>query len=464
VERQVLLKEVLVGTDQATVTIPGRLRRSLLRVARDERGMTLPTALFALIAAFGLATAAIFSSIDAQQGTALDSARKNSIAAADAGASVALMRLNRFQDDLSEATPCIGPLGEPMPETSTGSGWCPPVPAETVGGTTFSYQVSAFTPAQQVSVISVGTSGTFSRRVEVGLVSYDGQKVFADEHLIGEDGIDLEGTVDVRTDVGTNGDITGKGNAYTLCGNARHGVGKSAPEPDCGGEVFEGTKELPAIEAPGDYSSNCRLELTCPHAQNEPEEKYVDTYTKRRTSTNPWDSATRTINVGQNATLSMGGSDYLVCGLFINNGELIMLDNAKVRIFIRPPEECGLDPGDPQVVVTGNANIVSTGYNPEAGQFDVPGIYLLGPGGVVLNGNSGTNELMLYAPFSEIEIGGNATWIGMIAGKSIRLHGNPTMESDPGVEPPEITVSGVWQRTRYVECTGPTATPPDANC
>ena len=112
--------------------------------------MALPTALFALVASFGLATAAVLSSIDAQRGSKYDSERKNAIAAADAGASVALLRLNRFQNQLTEATPCINALGQSVPETSPGSGWCPPVPVESVGGASYVYQVIEPTECKSV--------------------------------------------------------------------------------------------------------------------------------------------------------------------------------------------------------------------------------------------------------------------------------------------------------------------------
>src|SRR5262245_27770523 len=214
----------------------GRLHSHLRNLMRSERGMALPTALFALVASFALATVAIFPSIDAERGTKNASERKSAIAAADAGASVALLRLNRFQNQLTTSNPCVGPAGEAWPETTPGSGWCAPLPVETVGGSTYAYQVSAFDENARLSVISVGTAGTVSRRVEVDLYSNNGKNVFADEKLIGEDAIDLEGNVDVRTDVGTNGDITGKG-SYTLCGNARHGIGKQAPQPDCEKEI-----------------------------------------------------------------------------------------------------------------------------------------------------------------------------------------------------------------------------------
>ncbi len=442
--------------------IAGKLRRRLRDLLRDQHGMALPTALFALIASFGLASAAVLSSIDVQQGAGRDNGSKNAIAAADAGASVAMLRLNRFMP--SEAHPCVGPAGEY--QTPTG-GWCPATEPESVGGSTFSYRVSAFEADRELDVVAVGTADGVSRRVEVGLVSYHDQNVFADEHLIGQDNITLEGTPDVRTDVGTNGDITSEGSG-TLCGDIRHGIGKTAPEPDCDGEVSEGNKDLPEIVPPENIeteNSNCRLVPDC--TGPEPS-KEVDPYSKQRKSNRPWDAATRTINISQNATLTVGGTDYFVCRLKIENGELIMAAGSHVRIFFDTPENCGISAGESQIEVAGNGTIKSTGYNPDEGKFDVIGLYVLGsttiPTTVKLTGGSDTNELVLYAPHSDIDLGGNATWVGMVAGQSLRLHGTPTVESDPGLSPPDLNYTSLWERTHYVECTGATASPPNAEC
>lgn len=422
--------------------------------------MALPTALFAMIASMALASAAVLSSVDVQQGFGRDHDSKEAIAAADAGASVALLRLNRFQDSLSATTPCVGPAGETLVSSA---GWCPETATESVGGATFKYRVSAYSSSGAYSVVAVGNSGSVSRRIEVGLISYSGKNVFADEKLIGRDGFTLEGTPDIRTDIGTNGNVESDGSG-TICGNIRVGTGQSGEEtaaPDCGGVVTEGDKNLPEVTPPADIAtnnSNCRLALTCT------DKTAVDTYTKTRTSTKPWGSTSRKVEVASNAKLTMGGKDYFVCGLFINNGEVIMAAGSNVRIFVDTPENCGLSAGAVQVEISGNANIVSTGYNPSQGTYDVPGIYVLGESKVRLEGHSGTNELVLYAPHSELEMGGNATWKGMFAGSSVRMHGTPRIESDPGIKAPDITFATLLGRTRYVECTGATASPPNASC
>jgi hypothetical protein len=430
--------------------------------------MALPTALFAMIASMALASAALLSSVDVQQGTTRDHESKEAIAAADAGASVAMLRMNRFLPELSVANQCVGPNGEYQEPSA---GWCPVTAAQTVAGATFTYQVSAFTGNGEMSVVSTGTSGTVSRRVNVGMVAYSHKTPFAEEKVVGQENIHMRGNPEIRTDIGTNGNIEGEGTP-TLCGNARHGVGrKDTWPPSCNGEETEGNEALPPVAAPENIAtenSDCRLVPNCTNESGELDTRQVDTYSKRRTSTNPWEEGVEkpgTINVAQNASLTMGGNDYFVCGLYLNSGQLIMAagEEVHVRIFVDTPEHCGLSSGATQVEFTGNGTIESTGFN-NGQSFNVPEIFLLGNGTVRLNGDSGTNELVLYAPESEVEMRGNATYKGMIAGKSLNISGNPRIESDPRIPEPAALFQSLLQRTRYVECTGTGVSPPNAGC
>jgi len=457
-----------IGSINLSMPVIRAIRDRLSPLARGERGMALPTALFAMIAAMGLASVAVLSSVDVQQGSARDHDSKEAIAAADAGASVALLRLNRFLEEISAAKPCVGPAGEGL---AASEGWCPAIGPESVGGASYTYRVSAYDETGVYTVVATGSSGKVSRRVEVGLNSYSGGEVFGQEKMLGEGDIRIKGGVTIRTDIGTNGDVileNEKGEAAVLCGDIRHGTGGSAPEPDCDGEVTEGEKNLPEVKPPEDIAtnnSNCRLVPNClKDAKKEVDPYQTASKKEKRTETNPWDATNRTINLNNNAQLTMGGTDYFVCGIFMESGELIMAAGANVRIFVDTPENCGLEPGATQVKVTGNANIVSTGYNPSQGTFEVPGIYVLGESKIELEGAAGINELVLYAPKSEIDLGGTATWKGMFAGKTMYVHGNPTVESDPNIPIPDINWATLLERTRYVECTGGTASPPDASC
>jgi len=432
-----------------------RLRLRALR--QEEQGIAVITALMALVASFALASVAVMSTVDVQQGTERDHDSKESIAAADAGANIALLRLNRFLPSLSTTHPCVGPSGEY--QTASG-GWCPATAPEKVGGATYSYMVSAYPSSGPISVVSVGNSGTVTRRINVVLATVKGQNVFADEKFIGKDEISLKGNFKIEAGIGTNGNITQNGTSGTICGNDRHGIGKEAPTPSCSGVKIEENRELPPIVPPANIATenaNCMLAQNCTSG---PYVGKVDTYTK----SNPWNPKTRVIDVGSNGTLTMNGNDYFICQLNIGPGTVYMSAQAHVRIFIDTPQNCGLASGASQVNISGQGALISSAYNPSQSSYEIPSIYVLGDGTVNIGANSGTNEVMIYAPQSTINLSGNAEWIGMFAGKSIVLNGNPTFKSDSHLKEPDLTYAGHFQRTRYVECTGASASPPNASC
>jgi hypothetical protein len=428
---------------------------------REQHGIAVPTALMALIASFALASVAVMSTVDVQRGTKRDHDSKEAIAAADAGANIALLRLNRYLPSLSAVHPCIGPAGEYQPETA---GWCPSTAAQQVGGATYSYRISAFTEAGTIGVVSVGASGSVSRRVNVNLKASAPKSIFAKERLIGQDEIEIVGTkTNIETDFGTNGNIV-TGGSPKLCGNERVGVGKSGPDPTCGKQKTEGNQNLPPISQPSNissYNDNCRLERKCTGEKAGQE----DTYSKAFTKNNPWVAApVRKVDIPPNEQLTMGGLIYWVCKLEVQ-GSLYMPALTSVKIYVDTPTRCGMKSGDPQVIIGSKASVESDSYNPLQGRYEVPQIFVIGDGQVKMEGSpQSTNEVMIYAPNSEITIGGEASWMGMLAGKKIKIHGNPTIKSDPNLKLPEENVATLFERTRYVECTGATASPPNANC
>src|SRR2546423_15656318 len=107
------------------MTMLRRLRRRVRGLARSEAGFALPTALFATVASFALASAALFASVGVQQGSANDSNRKLAIAAGDAGANIALFRLNKMQGQLASQTPGMaGGGGGITPSPATAAARC----------------------------------------------------------------------------------------------------------------------------------------------------------------------------------------------------------------------------------------------------------------------------------------------------------------------------------------------------
>src|SRR5262249_7885467 len=213
--------------DQQAMALIGSIRERLVMLIRSEQGMALPTAIFAMIASMGLASAAIMTSVDVQEGSHRDSDAKQAIAAADAGASVAMLRLNRYTTSLSSSSPCIGLSKGSLVTTKIESdGWCPSV-AGTLGDGTFSYRTTPFISGGNLTVVSTGTSGDVSRRVATGMKIISVGNILEGEGLIGQGDINLEENSDVRVSVGTNGNV-GIDNNANICGNVRHGAGEKA--------------------------------------------------------------------------------------------------------------------------------------------------------------------------------------------------------------------------------------------
>ncbi len=463
------------GPISSLMELFARLRLHLRLLARSEHGMALPTALFATIASMGLAGAAVMSSVDAQRGSHRDSDSKSAIAAADAGASVALLRLNRYASALNASTPCLGLSGETLVLTGAAAdGWCPAVEG-TVGDSTYSYRATPLA-AGSMNVVATGTDGSVSRRIAINFKTTTVGSVLSASGLIGEDSVSLVNSVDVRVGVGTNGNVS-LGNSATICGDIRHGVGKKATyensSKQCSGyTTTEGNATLPAVSTfiPTDIATNNHNYRLAKCTSTEPKLPTgcgLDTYSSGEKKS-VWNPVTREIVISNSSTLTMGGGDYFICRLeLVNSSHLIMAATAQMRIFFDAPENC---PGSSttQLDIGNSSDITATGYNPAKGEFNMPGFYFLGSTTtatyIQFKNSSNGNEMVIYAPNTHINMDNSGTFKGAMAGKSITLKNSVKIEQDKGFTPPQIGGATLYERQSYVECTGPVASPPNANC
>ncbi|HEY2334584.1 MAG TPA: hypothetical protein VGH58_06230 [Solirubrobacterales bacterium] len=508
--------------------ISAPIQRRIAELIHSERGMALPIALFAMIAGMALASAAVVATVNVQEGSHRDSSTKSAIAVADAGANIARMRIDRYAVVLA-TKPCLrlGAAGVLEGAVAEGDGWCPAV-AGTVGGGNYSYRVS---PAgstcgeYRLCVVATGAVGEVSRRIEVaynesavqetkeetipeekstseessGTTQTSGSTGF--EGLIGQEGIELSGNADVRVGVGTNGNITATGNA-DICGDARHGIGKKFEKTgnakQCPGyKESEGSKALPPVSSfmPSNIStsnSDYRL-VKCAKTNptREPTGCELDAYSGNRNTTKPWNASTRSITLDANDTLTVSGGDYWVCSISLSgNSQLIMASGVQVRFFFDTPENCNLSSGAAQISLSGNTRIASTS------KTVMPAFYLLGsttvPTSANLSGNAQTeDEFVVYGPNTSINLSGNATYKGVIAGKKIVMSGNGKVEDSASYKPPAeitpvtetsekkeptggggqvkkttVTTARYYSPQFYVECAGATAqgAAPNASC
>lgn len=456
--------------DQLAMVRIERLLRHLRALRRSEEGMALPFAAFATAATLALGAAAVLASIDVQQGSHRDSAAKSAAAAADAGANVALMRLNRYANFLEPNSnrECLGVVEGRSVTTRATNGWCPPV-TESVGNATYAYQVSAMVAGAPLQVVSTGTSAGTSQRINVTLGAASAKESLSVEGLISEGDITGNGHPKIVGNVGANGSIVLTGGKWELCGNARHGVGETGPKTSelCrGGEEIEGNLSLPPVSSfiPAEissatYNSNRRLEQNCLALEGPAN---CDGYSST-TGTWPYDPTRRSINLSGQTVLTLGGGDYWLCSLSITGkAELVMSAEAEVRLFFDTPEDCGMSSSEPQIKIASHG-IKATGYELS---HKLLGIFMLGgPASTVeMTGTSGTNEVLLYAPHTSVGIGGGAIYRGPIVGGSIRLWGQPTFEEGEGHEVSGLPSNTLYSRQSYVQCGAAAVSVPDESC
>jgi hypothetical protein len=123
-----------------------RLRAALVELRRSERGIALPMALMITVIAMGFAAVPVVASINAQNGDSHSQGTNEALAAAEAGAELALLRQSGLlsEDEGAPFTACAAgatPIG-----AGAEAGWCPKFPAAGVarpkiGNAEFAYQV-----------------------------------------------------------------------------------------------------------------------------------------------------------------------------------------------------------------------------------------------------------------------------------------------------------------------------------
>jgi hypothetical protein len=432
--------------------------------------MAVPTVLLVMVVSLAFASAALVSSVQSQSGGVRDQDQKAAIAAADAGAEAAILRENKIET--TDAANCLvpGAGGALVPGSPAADGWCPELTGS-LGDSSYGYRVRPWSLATMmgqerrvVGVVSRGDSDDISRRIALSASAPTGVDVFGDNRAVGVDGVSIGGESLVNAPTGSDQSVVVEENG-TLCGDARHG-----PEGELGFEnngvqcpgytTSEGLVPMPPVDISGIYANNSNLRLP---------PLGLDAWSGSPT----WDPVTKTLTLDGADSLTLGGTNYLLCRLDMSgSSSLIMAAGATVRLYFDSPENCGLA-GQPepieQITVIGTARITSTGYDPASGSYALLGMYMVGSSQLETQARfEGTadvgQEFVLYAPRTHVLLGGTAEYIGATVGKTLEVFGTAVLTSDVNLPNPDIDVIIVYKRDRYVECTGGTGEPPDANC
>jgi hypothetical protein len=432
----------------------GRLKA---RIA-DPSGIALPVTLLVITIAFALASVGSLAAMSSLRNTTRDESSKEAFAVAEAGLDQALLRQNKILT--ADGFPCLvlGATQDLIPGYPLPNGWCPRQTG-TVDEGTYTYQVKPATVLgtlggeNQITIVSEGTVGETTRRLSTDAYMSTGAPAFAEANVIGLDRFEFTGNAVVNSSAATNADMVLSGNAR-ICGDAKHGEGH--------GVITSGNGGL----CSGYGTSETRMTLSPPDPGNVFTENDNGRFFAEDTKVGSvsWDPATRTIQMSGNSALTLGGANYGICRLLMSaNSNVYIASGAVTRIWFDSPENCGLAAGSKQLSMTGNSQIsVTSGTAGDAGLLFVGSSTT--PSTIELAGNGRANELMLYAPLSDVLISGNGNYVGAIAGRTLVNSGNGTIRGDSSVLDFEVGVQTAYQPERFVECVGPLGSDPVAGC
>jgi len=458
------------------------------RRVSSERGFAVPTVMLMMVAAMGVASVGVMTSVQGQSGTVRDQGGKAALATAESGVSQALLHYNR---------------GVPPCAPASAGEWCGPVTGMTVDGGAVSYwarlaegetECGVGNEVECVEVVSTGTFNGVTRRVQVMAASVPtegsgGGGPFASASVLSKETITLDSNAIIHTGTSTDGafDLNSKAQQ---CGPASVGIGDDmetesnakwmentdCSEPELDPEsVPEAQLTLPAVnqgDAPTN-NDNARFFDEDPISGNKQHACWngVDGNGNPATS----DCGERELLVNSNSSVTLGGSVYSFCSLTLkSNSSLQIAAGASVTIYFDSPENCNYSSPAMQLDMDSNTEITSATGEPTSLAMLFVGSESIETR-ILMNSNtevdgSCAQTFVIYAPLSEIELNSNSKFCGAIAGNSVHLDSNAEIWSATGTESfelPEVDLPDTpdhYEPYRFVECGAAPASPPDAGC
>ncbi len=438
------------------------MRTTMLKIKRTlgtEGGFALPTTLLGIVAAFGLGTAMVTSSLTAGSGVERDTDTKSAFAVSEAGVSQALLRYNRFD---TSTHPCIneGAGGQVVLQAAQANGWCAPVSANSSGGS-FSYSVKP--EADGLTIVSSGFFDGLTRRIAVEAdfepqPGTGGVNPFDEMQVFGKDGITIANGGRITADVGTYGDLTVTNGGKLTCDDAEagdydfHNSNSSTCVPDA--PDFD----LPAVDSSVAETTNNNSLLATAGCHS-------------------WVAATKALSIPNGCTLSLGSAgvthDFYVCKLSLTySAQLFINPGATVNMWFAPPSQCGGETV-PYVGVSGSK--IRTGGEPDASLAflvsDSPTTTFMDlTAGGTGNWPDCSDNFIIYAPTTVVTVNTGAHVCGAVAAKTVDVREGASVTKTSGADGWELPGSTGGPTPHYVsssflECTAAnTTTTPDSGC
>ncbi len=508
----------------------GNLRRGL----RSEDGIALPFALGVLVITILMAGVAVAVATGTNLFSNRDTNQKAAFAAADAGARAAIYRLNSFApDDTHCPTPsndAVGGTGAPT------SSLCAPQSQGLGNGESFTYWVSGALPTSQTPctgywmtttlgslhqrcLTAVGTANGVTARIQERIAAYKSYALFPTA-IFGTKSVTINNNVNMVSNtpgvhalLGTNGVLnaapSGGGNTvidgYQLPPGATLNLGQNVtntgpttpystpyPVPTAINPGWTWMNTASPYNTSGTFQggtcvnsgglsnweqTNCNYRISCP----------ILTACDTHVGNVSFDPVGRTLYLGNNSSLVLGGGYYNFCSLYLsNNSSITFAPGSQTSIYIDSPQDPNSGTAGSITNPPCSKSNSSQGVTP--GTFTMNQNSSLNAGGSALNAeifvygdpqddpptntvnlnNNGSSSFALVAPFSNVAVSpsNNSIFVGAIVGYTVTL-GNKshfTYEADTG--PLQNPALGLYYRAYYAQCPpkSSSTTDPTAGC
>jgi hypothetical protein len=299
---------------------------------------------------------------------------KRALAAADAGLEAAVFRMNEV--GFQETSKCFTTTGVTTatgtdPETggTPATGECAGVNEDLGNGSSYTYyvtpelqdgdfcaglEVNHTDPSGEVTVTqrcvtSIGQANGERRRVQARVASYIGTQLFPVGGILAINGITVKNSAYVDGVLGSNGPIVLGNNSYVANGIQLGEADSPLPQlgsgSTLGGPVtYRSEADGPFVLAPPDFGNTALPAPPAPPPNGSHENNRIVTgqdsgskVTYTDTAANP-----RSLTIGNNGSLTLGGGTYNFCKVNIGNGSPITVAaGAKVRFFLDSPDRAG---------------------------------------------------------------------------------------------------------------------------
>lgn len=449
------------------------------RDIRREDGVAMIVAIGVLSMLLILSATVIGASTMLGTATSRETLNKRAFEAAEAGLQATVYRLNMLAPASGK---CIGgasvtvqdpsgaacsPYTENLGNGAAFTAWTTPELSN--GGTCAGSQVGSSTSISERCVTAVGTVDGVSRRVQTRVASYATAPPFPIAGLVGLSSVYIDENAHITGGSGSNGQVTVNNNASTNSVT----LGPSAPNPVVGvngvtGPVYrrttaQGPFALAPVNPGNSATVNDNNRIT--NAFANPRVSPFDSVSGSVT----WDAAARTLTLGNNAAVTIGGGIYNFCSLSLaNNATITLAPGARTAIYIDSPSRegsgCAASTGTFSMAnnssfINNSPPVAGSGFahDPTALQ-----LYIVGkPNSPVTIRNNAAFYGTIYAPASTLNIQNNAATWGAFSANVINVSQNSQIIADPNATNIMTSGGGVFFRTAWRECsnTAPSSDP-----